>query len=96
MLNPIFSDDRSLGVKADLDYVRQVISSEYAVVGTMENLEETLDVLEAKVPQFFKGIKEIYKAKSRWFQHKNGTYYQANCSIPLCRDQIDGTRLAQI
>jgi len=53
----------SLGVKADLDYVRQVISSEYAVVGTMENLEETLDVLEAKVPQFFKGIKEIYKAK---------------------------------
>lgn len=53
----------TLGEKGDLDYVKNVIDSEYTVVGTLEKLDDTLDLLEAKVPQFFKGIKAIYKEK---------------------------------
>ena len=33
----------------------------YAVVGVLEKWKETLDVLEAYVPAYYKGAKEIYK-----------------------------------
>lgn len=55
---------RTLGERQNLDYVKNVIENEYTVVGTLENLDDTLDLLETKVPQFFKGIKAIYKEKS--------------------------------
>ena len=55
----------SLGVKEDLEYAKHVLNSEYTVVGKLENLDETMDLLEAKVPHFFKGIKSIYYKKRK-------------------------------
>ena len=47
----------------DLEYVKNVVNQEYTVVGTLERMSDTLDLLEIKVPQFFKGIKDIYYKK---------------------------------
>lgn len=54
---------RELGIPADLDHVKNIVNKDFSVIGTLEKLDETLDVLEAKIPQFFQGIKEIYRAK---------------------------------
>lgn len=54
-----------LGVEKDLKYAEEIARNAYTVVGTLEKLDDTLDLLEAKVPQFFKGIKEIYHKKKR-------------------------------
>jgi hypothetical protein len=54
---------RELGVEKDLGYVKDVVNKEYTVVGTLEKMSETLDLLETTVPQFFKGIKDIYYKK---------------------------------
>ena len=54
---------RELGVEKDLGYVKDVVKQEYTVVGTLEKMSETLDLLETTVPQFFKGIKDIYYKK---------------------------------
>ena len=54
---------RDLGIPADLDYVKNIVNKDFSVIGTLEKLDETLDVLEAKVPQFFQGIKKIYRTK---------------------------------
>lgn len=55
----------SLGVKEDMEHAKQVLDTEYTVVGTLDKLDETMDLLEAKVPQFFKGIKSIYYEKRK-------------------------------
>ena len=55
----------TLGERQNLDYVKSVIENDYTVVGTLEKLDDTLDLLETKVPQFFKGIKAIYKEKRK-------------------------------
>ena len=52
-----------MGLSQDLDYVKNVIGKEYTVVGTLEKLDNTMDLLEKKIPHFFKGMKEMYKAK---------------------------------
>lgn len=52
-----------LGLEKDLEYVKDIVKQEYTVVGTLEKMSETLDHLEATVPQFFKGIKKIYYQK---------------------------------
>ena len=57
---PLCSD---LGSESDLHYVKDVIDKEHSVVGTMEQMQETLELLEKRVPQFFAGIKRIYNAK---------------------------------
>ena len=60
------NDFRDLGNPADLDYVKEVVRKDYTVVGTLEQLDDTLDLLEAKVPQFFKGIKKLYHSKGNF------------------------------
>lgn len=57
---------RNLGDKDDLNYAKKVVVDEYAVVGALEYMDETLNLLEAKVPGFFKGIKMIYKSKRKY------------------------------
>ena len=58
-----FDYSRELGVEKDLEYVKDVVKQEYTIVGTLEKMSETLDLLETTVPQFFKGIKRIYYQK---------------------------------
>ena len=67
---------RELGVEKDLGYVKDVVKQEYTVVGTLEKMSETLDLLETTVPQFFKGIKDIYYKKRMLllFSFKNNNY----------------------
>lgn len=48
-----------------MEHAKQVLDTEYTVVGTLDKLDETMDLLEAKVPQFFKGIKSIYYEKRK-------------------------------
>jgi hypothetical protein len=64
----LFDYSRELGVEKDLGYVKDVVNQEYTVVGTLEKMGETLDLLETTVPQFFKGIKNIYYQK-RIYSH---------------------------
>lgn len=52
-----------MGDPKDLEYVKEISQKAYTVVGTLENINATLDLLEAKVPQFFKGIKKMYQKK---------------------------------
>lgn len=59
----LFDYLRDLGLEKDLEYVKDIVKQEYTVVGTLEKMSETLDHLEATVPQFFKGIKKIYYQK---------------------------------
>ena len=39
------------------------MAKNYAVVGVLEMWDETLEVLEDKLPFFFKGAKEMYQKK---------------------------------
>ena len=52
-----------MGNKEDFEYVKSVIQKDYTVVGTLENLDSTIDMLESKIPQFFRGLKNMYKQK---------------------------------
>ena len=58
-----FCQNSELGINEDLEHMKTVVTNEYTVVGILEKLDDTLDLLEAKVPQFFKGIKDIYYRK---------------------------------
>ena len=39
------------------------VDKHYTVVGVLEMWDETLEVLEDKLPFFFKGAREMYKKK---------------------------------
>ena len=51
----------------------------YAVVGVLEKWKETMEVLEAYVPAYYKGAKEVYK---NYFkdQPKNKNFFKVKAS----------------
>ena len=53
------------GNPAALKLAKSNVDKFYAVVGILEQWEESLQVLEHYVPAFFKNIREAYKTKLR-------------------------------
>lgn len=51
----------AFGSRRALDTAKRNVESSYPVVGVLEDLPETLAVLEAKLPNFFSGIAKIYE-----------------------------------
>lgn len=64
---------RELGNRAALARAKQHLTQHYAVVGTLEELNATLAVLEDVLPQFFTGVTQLYY-KDLGAPHLNKNY----------------------
>nr|CAI5818745.1 unnamed protein product [Callosobruchus analis] len=53
-------DFRELNIDWALQIAKSNVEKYYTVVGVLEKLNDTMDVLEQKIPYFFKGAKKIY------------------------------------
>lgn len=54
-----------LGSSVALQLAKHNVENNFAVVGLLEHLEETMAVLENKLPQFFSGLSDTYKDQSK-------------------------------
>ena len=54
-----------LGSKTALQIAKHNVEHNFAVVGLLEHLNETMAVLEHKLPQFFSGASELYREQSQ-------------------------------
>ena len=48
--------------------MQENVEKSYQVVGVLEMFEESLEVLENRLPYFFAGAKNLYKEKSKKVQ----------------------------
>ena len=62
-----------LGSREALQIAKHNVDHNFAVIGLLEYMSETMQVLEHKLPQFFAGANEYYKeiSKSSKVQNKN-------------------------
>ena len=51
---------RRLGDRKALEQAKQNMERYYSVVGVLEELNQTLSVLEHLMPQFFDGVTQLY------------------------------------
>ena len=49
-----------MGSRWALDRAKQNVETWYPVVGVLEELRDTIDMLEIKVPEFFRNASEVY------------------------------------
>ncbi|KAG1649447.1 Heparan sulfate 2-O-sulfotransferase 1 [Nymphon striatum] len=56
---------RLTGNEWALNVAKYNIENYYAVVGVLEDMDKTLQVLERYIPKFFSGISEIYRSKAK-------------------------------
>ncbi|XP_013794359.1 heparan sulfate 2-O-sulfotransferase pipe-like [Limulus polyphemus] len=54
-----------LNNKAALKLAKRNVLKHYTVVGILEEMNKTLKVLEARIPQFFRGISTLYSIKQK-------------------------------
>merc|ERR1719244_1883580 len=60
-----------------------VVEQEFSVVGILENLPETFNVLEKYVPRFFKNIESIYSQSKEEIRNKNFNPHKKNITETL-------------
>ena len=54
-----------LGSSVALQLAKHNVDNNFAVVGLLEHLDETMTVLENRLPQFFSGLGDAYKEQSK-------------------------------
>ena len=54
-----------LGNPAALQKAKENVDRHFVVVGVLEKLEESLAVLEDKLPEYFSGVSEVYREQAK-------------------------------
>eukprot|EP00092_Neocalanus_flemingeri_P005903 GFUD01006354.1.p1 GENE.GFUD01006354.1~~GFUD01006354.1.p1 ORF type:complete len:442 (+),score=100.05 GFUD01006354.1:171-1496(+) len=60
-----------LGNPLALQRAKHNVDKNFAVVGLLEHLNETMTVLEYKLPRFFQGVQKLYKKQKNEVMNKN-------------------------
>lgn len=69
-------DCDEFGGRKGLNRAMQNVERHFAVVGVLEELDKSLEILENYVPRFFRDARKVHKSMHKAFQEKNKNIYK--------------------